>query len=230
MMERSKSLKGPGPLRLVIVDDHEFMRELVAEKLLQCAGRYQIVAEMKNAAGAIAACRAHSPDLLILDINLPGQSGLEALPEIRRVSPKTRVLLCSGSVTDKGLVAALRSGAHGFVEKTNKWTAFMEAVERVGKGENYFCARSAKVLSQIAHGLHEELASMPKTLLSRRELEVLRLIATGLSNKQVAAKLFLSVTTVDNHRSNLMKKLGVRNAVELVRHALQENLVPSSER
>ena len=101
-------------------------------------GRYRVVAEKGDAATAIQACRELAPDLLILDINLPDISGIAAIPKIRKLAPGTRILLCTAFVTDERVVEALRSGADGFVEKTNSWDDFIEAVQRVSGGEHFF--------------------------------------------------------------------------------------------
>lgn len=213
------------PIRIVVVDDHIFMRELISSTLNREGDRYQVVASVGTAKAAIAACQEFLPELLILDINLPDQSGIDIVPEIKRLSPETHVLLCTAYPTEDRLVEALRAGAKGFVEKTNTWDDFLGAVDRVGRGEQYFSSSSSGVtpLSRAA------LAARPKRYvgiaLSRREEEVLRHIALGGTSKEIAGKLFISVATVETHRTNLMSKLGVRNVAGLVLYAFQHGLV-----
>jgi DNA-binding NarL/FixJ family response regulator len=126
-------------LRLVIVDDHAFIRDLMTRMLAQQRGRYDVVAAVGTAAEAIAACDENKPDLLILDINLPDQNGIDALAELRRVAPATRVLLSTGfpNVFRSADLAGI--GVHGFVQKTDTWDEFLQAIEQVSRGEYYFC-------------------------------------------------------------------------------------------
>ncbi len=210
-------------LRIVLAEDHAFVRELIHE-LLSREPHYQVVAEASTAKEAISACQQFSPDILILDINLPGESGLEAIPKLKRLCPKTRILLCSGSVTEQGIVAALRTGADGFMEKTHSRSVFLEAVGRIAEGKHYFCTRSTKLLAEMARGLHPE-AKEEASELTAREKEIVALIARGCTNKEIACKLHIAVGTVDTHRTNLMRKLGARNTAELTRYAIERRLV-----
>src|SRR5205823_5294925 len=107
------------------------MREVIAAMLRRQNSRYEVLAEASDAKGAIDACRRSSPDLVLLDINLPDTSGIDIVPAIKKVSPNTRVLLCTAYVTDDRILDALRSGAEGFAEKTNTWSDFLEAIDRV---------------------------------------------------------------------------------------------------
>lgn len=118
---RSVEIKKRDSVRLVIADDHIFMRDLMARTLARQRARYEVLATVGTAAEAIAACEQFKPDLLVLDINLPDQNGIDALPKLKRVAPRTRVLLCTGFPTDDRIADLARSGAHGFVEKTNTW-------------------------------------------------------------------------------------------------------------
>lgn len=194
------------PLRIFLADDHVLFRELINALLAAEPGFYEIVGEAGTAQATIEGCRDLKPDLLILDINLPGQSGIEAMPELKRLSPSTRILLCSGSVNEQQIVTALRTSADGFMEKTSDRHEFLAAVKRVSSGENYFCARSSRLLSGVARGLHASSGDVPD--ISPREREILTLIASGRTSKEIASALFISTFTVDTHRRNLMAKIG----------------------
>lgn len=212
-------------VRVVVVDDHRFMRELISTMLARQSGRYHVVAENGDAETAIKACKDLSPDLLILDINLPDLSGIEAVPHIKRIAPDTRILLCTAFASDERVVDALRSGAHGFVEKTNTWHDFVEAVERVSRGEEYFIAQSSPALGPqpvMTRSARQLSLTFP---LSLREKEVLTVIAHGHSNKEIAEKLGLSVATVDTHRANVMRKVQARNVAELIVYAFRTGIV-----
>lgn len=212
------------PVRTVVVDDHVFMRELIGARLSREHSRYKVLAEVGDAAAAVAACRRLSPDLLILDINLPDQSGIDAVPDVKRVSPSTCVLLCTAYATDDRIADAMRSGADGFVEKTNTWDDFINAVNCVSGGERYFRSSSPK-LRPVSSESRPELPVSPKLQLSDREREVLALIAEGATSKEIASKLSISLQTVETHRSNLMTKLRVRNMAGMVIYAVRHGLV-----
>lgn len=212
------------PVRTVVVDDHVFMRELIGARLAREYSRFQVLAEVGDAASAVAACRRLSPDLLILDINLPDQSGIDAVPEVKRVSPSTSVLLCTAYATDDRIADAMRSGAEGFVEKTNTWDDFINAVNCVSGGERYFRSSSPK-LRPVSDEPRSPIPAAPKPQLSEREREVLALIAEGSTSKEIASKLSISRQTVETHRSNLMTKLHVRNMAGMVIYAVRHGLV-----
>ena len=212
------------PVRTVVVDDHVFMRELIGARLSRERSRFKVLAEVGDAASAVAACRQLSPDLLILDINLPDQSGIDAVPELKRVSPSTSILLCTAYATDDRIAEAMRSGAEGFVEKTNTWDDFIDAVNSVSGGQRYFRSSSPKV-PMVRKPADQQAPSTPKIQLSSREREVLSLIAEGCTSKEIASKLGISVQTVETHRSNLMTKLRVKNMAGMVLYAVRNGLV-----
>lgn len=203
--------------RVAIVDDHTFMRDLMARELTRSAKRYNVVATVGTAADAVAVCRRFEPNLVVLDINLPDRTGVAAVPEIRRASPTTRILLCTAHAKEDWIGQASTCGADGFVEKTNSWDDFMLAVERVSAGQRYFCSSGG---SAAARQTRERATS----LLTPREKEILKLIARGLTTKEIAAQLFISIPTVETHRANLMTKTGGRNVASLVRFAIDAGL------
>ena len=213
------------PLSVVVVDDHRFMRELISTMLRRQDRFYDVVAEGGDARAALEACERLKPDLLILDINLPDESGIDAVAKLKRASPRTRILLCTAYVTDDRVLDALRSGAHGFVEKTNTWKDFIDAVKRVGGGEHYFCAQGNGALSDIPLSARKQIGPASTAGLSPREKEVLTLIAHGGTSKEIAQELGISVGTVDTHRTNLMKKLHIRNVAGLVVYAFRAGLI-----
>ena len=212
------------PVRTVVVDDHVFMRELIGARLARERSRFKILAEVGDAASAVAACRKLSPDLCILDINLPDRSGIDIVEDVKRVSPMTSILLCTAYATDDRIADAMRSGAEGFVEKTNTWDEFINAVNCVSSGERYFRSSSPK-LRPMNDEARARILAEPKPRLSQREREVLALIAEGSTSKEIASKLFISLQTVETHRSNLMTKLRVRNMAGMVVYAVQMGLV-----
>lgn len=200
--------------RIAVVDDHAFMRDLIARELTRNDKRYDVVAAVGTAADAVAVCRRFKPDLLVLDINLPDRTGVAAVPDIRRASPATRILLCTAFPKEEWLGQASDCGADGFVEKTNTWDDFLIAVDRVTRGQRYFCSNAAGAAKREPSPVR----------LTAREHEVLKMIAGGMTTKEIAARLFISIPTVETHRANLMGKTSARNVAGLVRFALDTGL------
>ena len=217
------------PLSIVVVDDHRFMRDVICAMLARQAEKYAVVGHAANAAEAVQVCEETAPDLVVLDINLPDRSGVEAVSDIKKASPQTRILLCTAFVSDDRIVDALRSGAQGFVEKTNSWSEFADAVDRVSKGEHYFAAHSSALASHPRREIAPPTSSARAHQLSQRETEVLTLIAHGRTSKEVASELGISVATVDTHRTNLMSKLQIRNVASLVVYAFRSGLIKLHE-
>ena len=218
----------PAPWRVVLVEDHVFVRELMTLFLAREHECYQVVAEVATVPEALEACRKYHPHLLILDVNLPGMSGIEAVPTLRAQFPSTRVLICSGSVDERQIGDALRAGPDGFIEKTSSRNLFLEAIATVLAGGNYYCERSRKVLGEIARGSGFAKAAAPLNgnkddPLTARENQVLRLIAAGKTSKQAGAALGVSEGTIVTHRVNLMRKLDLHNAASLIRYALTQS-------
>jgi DNA-binding NarL/FixJ family response regulator len=218
----------PTPIRIVVADDHVFMRELIAGMLSRQKDRYIVVAAVGTAAEAITTCREFQPHLVILDVNLPDENGIEAVPAIKRASPSTHVLLCTAFPTEDRILDALRVGAKGFVEKTNTWDDFQVAVDRVARGDQYFCSKTTGIMPRTTGVSAPSPTRVTRANLSAREQEVIKLIACGSTSKEIASKLFISPATVETHRTNLMTKLGTRNVAGLVLYAFQHGLVDAS--
>jgi DNA-binding NarL/FixJ family response regulator len=216
-------------LSIVVVDDHRFMREVICAMLSRHAERYNVVGHAASVAEALKVCAETQPDVIVLDVNLPDRSGIEAVPHLKKVSPKSRILLCTAFVSDDRIIDALRSGAQGFVEKTNSWSEFADAVDRVSKGEHYFAARTSALASTVRHDGASPRSTVSLPQLSQRETEVLTLIAHGRTSKEVANDLGISVATVDTHRTNLMSKLQIRNVAGLVVYAFRFGLIKLQE-
>jgi two-component system, NarL family, response regulator NreC len=210
-------------VRVVIVDDHIFIRDLTARALSRQKTRYAVVAAVGTAADAVKTCKKLKPDLLILDINLPDKNGIDVLPELRRVASTTRVLLCTGFPTDERISDLAATGAHGFIEKTGSWDEFLRAIDSVSRGELYFCSHSVQSLAASRLRTVPPSACHPR--FTARENEVIELIARGYTSKEIASKLHISIATVETHRTNVMTKLGARNVAGIVSYAFRAGLV-----
>jgi len=213
-------------LRIAIADDHVLTRESLFSMISQGNRNCELLAEASTAAETLAIFQRATPDLLLIDVDLAGKSGVALVAEIKRLSPATRVLLYCAAAREGDILAALRAGADGFLEKTCSRSDFLQAIERVCGGDHYLCPRTVNALAKSLRrkGLQEsETRHRPE--LTRREKEILAFIASGASSKEIASKLFLSVSTVETHRANVMTKIGARNVAQLIHYGLENGLV-----
>lgn len=204
-------------IRIVIADDHAIVRRGLRQ-LLDAERGFEVVAEAEDVATARRYLRGHHPDVLVLDLNMPGESSLEAIPKLRSEFPSTQIVVLTMQNEPAYARTALSAGVLGYVLKESADAELVEAVRAAVAGEHYLNPRlGAKVAAEPPPG--------PPDGLSQRELDILRLIALGYTNAQVAEELYLSVRTVETHRSHIQQKLGLADRAELVRYALDKRLV-----
>lgn len=210
-------------IRLLIVDDHEVVR-LGLRTLLESEPDLSIVAEAGTAEDAIVQAQNHHPDVAILDIQLPGRSGLDVCREFRRRFPDIRVVMLTSSVNDNFVLEALRAGATGYVLKQVGNDELVRAVRTAQKGEMALDPKTAgRVVSQLSH-LQKAAEGNAFRDLSRRELDVLALVKQGLGNKEIGERLNLSEITVRNYVTIMLDKLQLHNRVELAIYAVQNHI------
>lgn len=212
---------GPGMTSFLLVDDHELMRQGVRQLLLALRPG-ATVTEAGTADEALASIRAARVDLVLLDLGLKGRSGFDLLSDLHREWPEQLVLVLSGYTEVSSARRALGSGARGYVSKTSAAEELEHAVTRVLNGGHYVSPALAEAL---AADLESGPSGSPLESLSGRELEVLRLVATGSSLKEIAAQLHLSEKTVGTYRARLATKLGCSSNVELTRIAMVHGLI-----
>ena len=206
--------------KIIIVDDHPLMRKGLA-LTLDAETDLQVVAQMADAEDALSALDELNPDLAIVDISLPGMSGLELIKHMQALKPDMRTLVVSRH--DEALYAerAIRAGARGYVMKLEAADMIVKAVRRVMAGGIYVSEEiNERLLLGLAAG-REELAQSPLEVLSDRELEVFELTGRGLGTREIAERLHLSVKTVESYRARIKDKLNLRSAAELMQHAVQ---------
>ena len=217
--EDAAALTGPS---VVVVDDHPMWRDAV-ERDLAAAG-FRVLGTASDGAMAVRVAAAVRPDVVVMDLQLPQQSGVEATREIIAARPQTRVLVLSASGEQSDVLEAVKAGATGYLVKSASAAELVDAVGRTAAGDATFTAGLAGLLL----GEYRRLAAGPAMesgpALSERETEVLRLVAKGLTAKQVATRLVLSHRTVQNHLQNTMQKLQVHNRAGLVRYAIESGL------
>lgn len=216
--------------RIVIVDDHTLLRAGL-KSLLSQDPDIEIVGEANNGRDAVHAIRMHVPDLVLMDLNMPGMNGLEAIVNIKRHYPNTRVLVLTIHKTDEYIHESLRAGADGYILKDATHDELRIAVRSLLDGKTYLSPDiSEKVINSYMGTNPNKTFGSASTwdALTHREREVLKLVAEGHPNKYIAEYFCLSVKTVEKHRSNLMKKLDLHNASTLTAYAIEKGLVAIS--
>lgn len=223
----TESAPASAPIRVLVVDDHPMWRDSVARDL--AAAGYDVVATAGDGPEAIRRARATAPNVVVLDLNLPKLSGDEVARELVKNDPTVRILVLSASGEQEDVLEAVKAGATGYLVKSASAAELLEAVERTAKGDAVFTPG----LAGLVLGEFRRIATNPTATGSRepaaprltdRETEVLRLVAKGLSYKQIAERLVLSHRTVQNHVQNTLNKLQLHNRVELVRYAIERGL------
>jgi DNA-binding NarL/FixJ family response regulator len=210
-------------IRVVIADDHPFYREGLS-RLLREQG-IDVVAEVPNGEGAIQAVEELAPDVVVMDLNMPGLSGLEATRRLTAQAPASRVLILSVSAQEADVTEAILAGACGYVLKDGPVEEVVAAIRAAAAGHSVISPRIATFLLQGVRDAADSHASLAGTQLSARELEVLGLMAEGKSNHEIAEALVISLSTVRNHISSILMKLQVENRVQAAVRAVRDHLV-----
>ncbi|WP_262851884.1 response regulator [Mumia quercus] len=211
-------------VRVMVVDDHPLWREGVARDLTEAG--LEVVATAANGTEAINRVLATRPEVLLLDLNIPAPDGVEVTAQLTRRGLDTKVLVLSASGEQQDVLDAVKAGASGYLVKSASREALLDAVQAVARGESVFTPG----LAGLVLGEYRRLSEAPPAdepdapRLTERETEVLRLVAKGLTYKQIAERLVLSHRTVQNHVQNTLRKLQLHNRVELVRYAIERGL------
>ena len=211
------------PIKVLVADDHTVVREGIRH-VLEGEPGFTIVAEAATAADAVRLAEAKQPDVVLLDITMPGESGLQAAARIRKLVPETRILILSMHDNPEYVLESVRAGAHGYLLKDSAATELRRAIRLVREGEEYFSAPIAHRLRAAVRGQAGDLPG-PLDVLTGREREVLVGIALGRTNKEIASELGISHRTVETHRESLMRKLGIKTVAGLTKLALETGLV-----
>ena len=211
-------------IRVMVVDDHPMWRDAVARDLDQAG--FEVVATAANGTDALNRAPAARPDVLVLDLQIPAPNGVEVTAALIKADPTLRVLILSASGEQDDVLDAVKAGATGYLVKSTSRDELLEAVRRVARGDTVFTPG----LAGLVLGEYRRLSDSPTSAdadtprLTDRETEVLRLVAKGLSYKQIAERLVLSHRTVQNHVQNTLRKLQMHNRVQLVRYAIEQGL------
>lgn len=216
-MAASASSGVPVATKIVLADDHVVVRSAL-RMLLEVEPGFEVVAEAGDADAAVRYVRGHKPDVLILDLNMPGRPSLEAVPDIREASPATEIVILTMQNEVAFARRALQAGVRGYVLKEAADAELVQAVRSAAAGDTY-------LQPGLGARLTAEAESRRADALSKREGEVLRLIVLGYTNAEIAAQHHLSVRTVESHRAHIQQKLRLSTRAELVRYALERGLL-----
>ncbi len=217
-----------GTINIVLADDHVLVRNGI-KAMLESDPDIRVVGEAGSGAEALEVARQLHPDILVLDIRMPGMTGLEAAARLPEVAPGTKAVILSMHDSEDYVLQALDAGAYGYLLKDTDKNELIRALKQISTGNKYFSGSVSNVLAnRLLNAKPSKSASeLPRDPyhLTRREKEILRLVIDGKQNKQIADVLGKSVRTIETHRFNIMKKLGVNNAIDMVNKVVKENLI-----
>lgn len=211
-------------INVLLADDHNIVRYGISS-ILNTSPDINIVAEASDGSEAVSLFEQHKPDVCIIDISMPVMNGLEATRQILRTSPGAKIIIMTMHLNEEYLNQVLSTGATGYLLKNTNKTDLINSIRRVYNGEKVFSTSVSELMTQsyIRQSKKQDggTRSDNRIKLTRRENEILKLIAEGQTSQAIAAKLFISPRTVDTHRANLMQKLNVKNSAALVRYAVE---------
>lgn len=213
------------PIRVMVVDDHPMWREGVSRELREAG--FEVVAVVADADGAVRIASSILPDVVLMDLQLGDGSGVDATARLLAAAPTLRVLMLSASREDTDVLAAVKAGASGYLTKSARREELTAAVSATARGEVVFSPGLAGLVLGEFRSTTRQTGTAGTPQLTDRETEVVRMVAKGLTARQIAARLVLSHRTVQNHVQNVLTKLQLRNRVELARYAMEQGLEDS---
>ena len=213
-------------IRILLADDHTLVRNGI-RSILENFPEIEIVGEAQDGAEAIKKVKELTPDILMVDIAMPILNGIEVVTEVNKRFEGTRSLILSMHNNEDYILKSVEAGAYGYLLKDTTRDEMIRALHAVAIGEKYFSSPVSNIIisSYIEKVKGNEREKPKKNKISKKEKPILRYLVEGMNSREIAEKLELSTRTVENHRGNMMKKLGVKNAVELVKRALEEKLI-----
>lgn len=211
-------------IRVLLVDDHAILREGI-KALLEKQDNIEVVAEAANGREAIVKATQFQPDVVVLDISMPLMDGLDATRRMKKESPEIKVLILTMHDDEEYFFQLLRAGASGYITKKAVGGELASAIEAVNRGESFFCPSMSKHLLSDYLRLDKATDQIKQVELTSREREIVKLIAEGYTNQQIADSLHRSVKTIESHRSNILRKLDIHDTIELVKYAVRKRLI-----
>lgn len=209
---------------VLLVDDHSMVR-LGLRTIVERLDDIDIVAEAENGVDALAIIKEQKPDIALLDISMPKMNGLEVAKEVKELKLSTKIIIVSIYHKEEYVMQSIEYGCSGYLLKNTDPEELQLAVKTIMKGEHYYGANISKIMMQTMAQKQKESDAIAKQKLTRREVQVIKLIAEGLQSKEIAAQLFISARTVETHKTNIYYKLDIHNSAQLIRYAMNHNLV-----
>jgi two-component system, NarL family, response regulator NreC len=214
-----------GEKRVLIVEDHTILREGL-RSLLSAHPEFEISGEATDGREAIKAVEKLHPEIVLMDLSMPRMDGIEAIREIKKQTASIKILALTVHKTEEYIIATLEAGADGSLLKDATHAELIKAMEVILKGDRYLCPGiSGQIIEGYLQGRKNDKPKSTLDALTNREREILKLIGAGYKNKEIAGQLFISIKTVEKHRSNLMEKLQLHNGAALTSYALKKGLV-----
>jgi DNA-binding NarL/FixJ family response regulator len=213
-------------IKIILVDDHQLVRTGIANLLAGEQG-FEIIGEAAEAKDFFDLLKHKHPDIAILDIALPGMSGIDITKRLHNDFPGIRILILSMHTSEEFIFNAINSGARGYLPKNTSRKELVDAVYAIHRGEEYFAESISNVIlkSYVKKAKSDVQDDNNENLLSKREIEVLKLFAEGKTNQEIADKLFISIRTVESHKNHIMARLELKTTVDLVKFAIRNNIV-----
>jgi DNA-binding NarL/FixJ family response regulator len=211
--------------RILIAEDHAIVRAGL-KALLNAQPAFEVVAEAGDGREAVKLAGQARPDLILIDLSMPRMNGLEAIRELRHQDPNVRIIVMTAHAAEEYVFSALEAGAEGYFLKDGSQDELLMAITTVLDGRRYICPGiSEQVIEGYLHGRPRLRKKSAWDSLTKREVEIIKLVAEGYKNREIAEELFISIKTVEKHRSNLMAKLNLRGAAELAKLAIEKGLI-----
>ncbi len=217
-----------GTINIVLADDHHIVRQGV-RALLENQPGFSVVGEASDGLKAVDITARTKPNILVVDLMMPGLNGIEVTRQVSKVSPGTRVIILSMYMNEPYVIEALRNGAYGYVLKESAISDLVHAIEEVTAGRHYLGPTLSERAIQAYLEKKQDTSLDPYDTLTTREREVLHLAIEGYSNPEIAARLFISPRTAETHRANMMRKLGVHTQTDLIKYALKKGIIPRED-
>lgn len=219
-------MKAVEKIKVLLTDDHKLIRDGIESMLLH-TDDIEVIGSVSSGEESVNAVRKNRPDVILMDVMMGGMTGIEATRWVKEFDPTVKVVLVTMEISKEYVSAGIKSGVDGYLPKDIDKETLLEAVRTVHKGGRFFNEAIMKLVFEDFYS-HEKLKSPDKKLpndLTKREYEILGLVASGKTNKELADALFISIKTVETHKTHILEKLGLKNTTELVKYAIKNNII-----
>ena len=213
--------------KIILADDHVLIRQGL-KKLMEENKSLEVIGEAGDGLELLDVLEIKVPDLIILDISMPQLRGIEVINEAKRLCPEVKILMITMHKSEQYFLCAMSAGADGYLLKEDSDNELLTAIDMVMDGEMYISPHLTEEFSDEVIKAYREKGVFPCETLTNREIEILKLVAEGLTSKEIAELLSISIRTVEHHRANLLKKLNLKNTADLIKHAIQNGFISST--